>query len=255
VTIIPPDVTTLVFDVDDTLVHTSAAWEHALAVTAARVTAASPGISADAVAAAYREVSGDLWSRYDTVLAPLGSQAAIREHVWGRALAACGAAPAPGLARLVAGSFGALQLLAMRPDRRLLALLGRACVRYRIGACTNGDASLARDKLRRAGVLRFMETVTCGIDEHVRKPDPELLLRCCRALDAAPGACAHIGDDWRNDILAASQAGLHPVWIHPGESPPPPPAIACFPDAAGFLGVLLAEAASNPVPTAPAGAP
>jgi HAD superfamily hydrolase (TIGR01509 family) len=250
---VPPGVTTLVFDVDDTLVPTSAAWERALAATAAE-TAESLGTSADAVSAAYRDVSGDLWSRYDTALAPLVTVPAIREHVWARALAACGTVPAPGLARLAAASFGARQLAEIRPDPRLPALLARTRARYRVAACTNGEASLARDKLRRAGVLGFMETVTCGIDEHVRKPDPELFRRCCRALATSPDACAHIGDDWRNDILAASEGGLHPVWIHPGGQAPPP-AIACFPDAASFLDALLAGVPGSPAPPAPASVP
>ena len=254
-TIILPGVTALVFDVDDTLVPTSAAWERALAVTAGRTAAETPGTSADAIAAAYRDVSGDLWSRYDTALAPLGTITAIREHVWTHSLVACGIDPAPGLARLTAAAFGALQLATIRPGPRLPALLARARARYRIAACTNGDASLARDKLRRAGVLRFTETLTCGIDEHVRKPDPELFRRCCRALGTAPASCLHIGDDWRNDIIAASQAGLHPVWIHPAGGQAPPPAIACFPDAASFLDALLAGTAGRPAPPAPAGAP
>lgn len=253
-TIILPGVTTLVFDVDDTLVPTSAAWERALAVTANRVAAENPGASADAIAAAYRAVSGDLWSRYDTVLAPLGTVTAIREHVWAQALAACGIDPAQDQAKLTAAEFGALQLAAIRPGSRLPALLARARSRYRIAACTNGDARLARDKLCRAGVLRFTETLTCGIDEHVRKPDPGLFRRCCRALGTDPEACAHIGDDWRNDIIAASQAGLHPVWIHPSGQAPPP-AIACFPDAASFLDALLAGTPGSPAPQAPAGAP
>jgi FMN phosphatase YigB (HAD superfamily) len=253
-TIILPGVTTLVFDVDDTLVPTSAAWESALAVTASRVAAANPGTSADAIAAAYRCVSGDLWSRYNTALAPLGTITAIREHVWAQALTACGITPDLALVRLTAAAFGALQLAAIRPEPRLPALLDRARLRYRIAACTNGDASLARDKLRRADLIRFTETVTCGIDEHVRKPDPGLFRRCCRAVGPRPAAGAHIGNDWRNDIIAASQAGLHPVWIHPGGQAPPP-AIACFPDAASFLDALLAGTAGSPAHPAPAGAP
>ncbi|MGH3291690.1 MAG: HAD family hydrolase [Trebonia sp.] len=244
-TIIPPGVATLVFDVDDTLVPTSAAWERALAVTAERAAAQNPGASADAIAAAYRRVSGDLWSRYGTALAPLGTITAIREHVWEQALAACGVDLAPDRAKLTAAAFSAVQLAALRPDPRLPALLASSRTRYRIAACTNGDASLSRDKLRRAGILRFMETVTSGIDEHVRKPDPELLHRCCRALGTDPDACLHIGDDWRNDIIAASQAGMHPVWIHPADGPVPPPAIACFPDAASFLNGLPASTADD----------
>ena len=107
--IISPGVTALVFDVDDTLVPTTAAWEHAVAVAAAQAAAGNPGTSADTIAAAYREVSDHLWSRYDTALAPLGTGTAIREHVWDQALAACGIT-APGQAALTAAAFGAAQL-------------------------------------------------------------------------------------------------------------------------------------------------
>ena len=246
--IIPPGVTAVVFDVDDTLVPTAAAWEHAVASTAAQAAAGNPGTSADAIAAAYREVSDHLWSRYGTALAPLGTVTAIREHVWDQALTACGIT-APGQARLTAAAFGAAQLAALQPDPRLPSLLAAARTRYRIAACTNGDASLARAKLTRAGVLRLLETVTCGMDEGVRKPDPELLRRCCRALGTSPASCLHVGDDWGNDVIAASRAGLHPVWISTAEGPvPPPPAIACFPGAARFLDALLAAAGGPAAP-------
>ena len=252
--IIPPGVTALVFDVDDTLVPTSAAWEDAVAATAAQVAARSSAISADVIAAAYREVSDDLWSRYDTALAPLGTVTAIRTHVWDQTLTACGIT-APGQARLTAAAFGAAQLAALQPDPRLPGLLAAARTRYRIAACTNGDASLARAKLTRAGVLQLLETVTCGMDEGVRKPDPELLRRCCRALGTSPASCLHVGDDWGNDIIAASQAGLHPVWVSTAEGPVPPPAIACFPSASSFLDALLAAAGGPAAPRSPAAIP
>ena len=252
--IISPGVTALVFDVDDTLVPTTAAWEHAVAVAAAQAAAGNPGTSADTIAAAYREVSDHLWSRYDTALAPLGTGTAIREHVWDQALTACGIT-APGQAALTAAAFGAAQLAALQPDPRLPGLLAAARTRYRIAACTNGDASLARAKLTRAGVLRLLESVTCGMDEGVRKPDPELLRRCCRALGTSPASCLHIGDDWGNDVVAASRAGLHPVWISAAEGPVPPPAIACFPCAASFLDALLAAAGGPAAPRSPAATP
>ena len=236
-----PGVGALIFDIDDTLVPTSEAWEHALARTVAKVAAGRPG--GQDLAAAYREISGRLWSRYDTDLAPLGTHAAIREHVWAQTLAACGIDP--GRAPAIAAAFAACQLSAIRPVPRLGALLARARTRYQVAACTNGDTGLARSKLRQAGVLHLMQSVTCGMTERVRKPDPELLRRCCRALGTAPAACLHIGDDWGNDVIAASEAGLRPVWIHPGTRQAPPPAAGCFPDAASFLDALLAGAAAG----------
>jgi putative hydrolase of the HAD superfamily len=241
----PPGTAVLVFDVDQTLIDTGAAWEHALAITCARAADAAPGLSAGDLGSAYRAVSGDLWPRYDDVLAPLATVIAIREHAWGQALAACGAALPASQVRLLATAFGAAQLAAIRPDLRLPRLMARARERYRVAACSNGEGSLTRAKLRAAGLLRFMEVVTCGMDEGVRKPDPELLRRCCQHLAADPGTCLHIGDDWGNDIIAASRAGLHPVWIcraSPDDQSTPPPAVARYPAVAGFLDALLPAA-------------
>jgi HAD superfamily hydrolase (TIGR01509 family) len=245
----------VIFDVDDTLVATGAAWQHAVNVTCARAAAAGACPDPGQLAASYQSVSDALWSDYPRALAPLGTVTAIRRHVWAQALRACGAAlPAQRLDQLAA-DFAAAQLAAIRPDpvlAGLLALLGR---RRLVAACTNGDRSQTRAKLGRAGLLPAFPVITCGMDEQVRKPDPELLRRCCRALGVAPGRCLHVGDDWRNDVDAARRAGLHPVWISPGQqaAPPGPPPLARYGTAAECLRALLQPETACPRPGRAAG--
>lgn len=238
---IPACVTTLIFDVDQTLVDTDAAWQTALDATAwhlARVTGTGPTV----IAAAYRQVSDDLWSRLGQAPGPMPAHAAMRARAWRETLDACGITLPPAEARNLPESFAAAQLDAFRPDPRLPGLLDRAATRYRVAACSNGDEPWTRAKLARAGIEAAMETVTCGITEQVRKPDPRLLARCCAVLGVPADRCLHIGDDWDNDITCATVAGLHPVWITTAASgPAPPPAAAWAPSATAFLSAFLSQ--------------
>lgn len=203
----------MIFDVDDTLVATSDAWQHAHGLTCGQ--AAAQGSCADpaALVASYRAVSDTLWSGCPRVLAPLGLVSAIRRHVGDQALRACGAAlPGSGLDQLVA-DFAATRLAAVSPDPLLPGLLARPARCRQVAACSNGDSIQTRAKLSRADLLPVLGVITCGMDEQIRKPDPELLHRCCRALGVPPRRCLHVD--------AARRAGLRPVWTRPGPQAAP----------------------------------
>jgi FMN phosphatase YigB (HAD superfamily) len=203
----------VIFDVDDTLVATSHAWQHALDLTCGQAAAQGACPDPAALAASYQAVSDTLWSDYPRVLAPLGSVFAIRRHVWDQALRACGAAlPDSGLDQLVA-DFAAAQLAAIRPDPLLPGLLARLADRRQVAACSNGDSTQTRAKLARAGLLPLLGVITCGMDEQIRKPDPELLRRCCRALAFQRRLIGHLqrGDAaaYTRDPAHATRGTLH----------------------------------------------
>jgi HAD superfamily hydrolase (TIGR01549 family) len=239
----------VIFDVDDTLVPTRAVWQRAVDLTCTRATAMGAGLDPAKLAAAYTLVSDALWSDYQRALEPLGSVLAIRHHVWDQALRACGAKLSEGHLKELVAYFASTQLKAIRPDPLLARLLAELSGGYHLAACSNGDRTLTRAKLTRAGLLTVMGVITCGIDERTRKPDPELLRRCCRALGVPPARCLHIGDDWSNDVEAASQAGLRPVWIcpRPGAAPAGPPSAARYPTIIECLEDLLRSGTTRPV--------
>ncbi|MFD7817725.1 HAD family hydrolase [Streptomyces sp. NPDC059785] len=207
------DVEAVLFDVDDTLVDTYGVWTRALDTVCLDFASRVPGADAHVLAATYRVTSDALWTDYERTLAPFGSVPAMRRHVWRRTLTDCGVEPTDDSLDRIIAQFDAQQRAGIRPDPELPRLIGRLAHRYRLAVCSNGEGTQTRTKLERAGLLQHFELIVCGMDEHVRKPDPELFRRCCRALGIPPQHCLYIGDDWRNDVDAARRAGLRPLWI------------------------------------------
>jgi HAD superfamily hydrolase (TIGR01549 family) len=57
---------------------------------------------------------------------------------------------------------------------------------------------------------------------HFGKPRPEYYAEILALIQVRPSEALMVGDDWRNDILPASAAGLHTYWIKsPGSAPAP----------------------------------
>ncbi len=76
--------------------------------------------------------------------------------------------------------------------------------------CTNTQASLANEIVRRAGATP--EHVVGGNDVAKPKPAPDMLLRACELLEVATGAAWMIGDS-RYDRDAAQAASIHFVGV------------------------------------------
>jgi len=95
----------------------------------------------------------------------------------------------------------------------LQALAGQ----YKLGLISNTQAQTGMQAHR---IQRFPELTACfstliiaGEDGVPAKPDVRAFERCLDKLQIAPEEAAYVGDDWRNDICGARDAGLHPVWL------------------------------------------
>lgn len=220
---LPDRVAALVFDVDDTLVATTAHWHTALAATCARVAAHTPAADPLRLAAAYEDLSDALWTDIARSPAPPGPRAEIRRRLWERALASCDVTLPAHLVRELVDHFAESQRQSITPDPAVTAPLAELSRILPLAVCTNGSTEQTETKLGRAGLLPFFRAFVCAEDTALRKPDPEVFRRACRAVDAAPGSCLFVGDDWENDIAGAHRAGLHPVWITTSTEPRPYP--------------------------------
>ncbi|MFK0154308.1 HAD family hydrolase [Streptomyces sp. NPDC090493] len=248
-----PDFDAVFFDIDDTLVATRPGWElalHAACRDASRY--ADAAIDPARLAASYHDTSGALWADYNRVLAPLGSLDAIRRHVWNQALAANGLHLAPGQLHRLVADFSTRQLDTIHPDPHLIELLQHLTAYVPLAIISNGPTALQREKLTRAGLHDLFHPVLCGLDDGVRKPDPHLYWRACRALNVPPGRCLYVGDDWTNDIAGAHQAGLHPIWIQPGKVLPHTgrAPVARFPTITACASALLQHLQAHRQPSA-----
>ena len=220
------DIQALIFDIDDTLVPTTSHWELALDAAARRVGELAAHADPVTVARSYRHVSDDLWSDFVRNLAHLGANENIRRHVWAQALRSVDVDLSPIDLESVVNCFADTQREAIQPDQTIIDLLTMLGRRFQLAICTNGDGRLSHTKLERAGLSRLFRIIICGQDEGVRKPNPELFLRCCRALDTPPRHCMHIGDDRELDVRGALNAGIQPIWISPPVAPKEPPVLA-----------------------------
>ena len=83
---------------------------------------------------------------------------------------------------------------------------------YRLAVASSSSADTVRHHLNDAGMLEDFPVVISGDQVTCSKPDPEIYLRACEALHAAPADCLAL-EDSRNGLHAAARAGCRPVMI------------------------------------------
>jgi 2-haloacid dehalogenase len=138
----------------------------------------------------------------------------------------------------VLDGFGALEVHPDVPDGlRLLQEL-----EVRIATLTNGNASIARGLLERAGLDELVERHIDVTEVSRWKPAPEPYRHACRALGVGEGDAVLIAvHPW--DIQGAERAGLNAAWLKPDGTAYP--AVFAPPDAmAADLPALVRALAS-----------
>jgi phosphoglycolate phosphatase len=89
---------------------------------------------------------------------------------------------------------------------------------WRMAVCTNKPEAPARALLDALGLLQFFDAVGGGDSFPVRKPDPAHLLATIRAAAGDRATSVAVGDH-RNDVLAASGAGVPCIFALWGYGP------------------------------------
>lgn len=82
-----------------------------------------------------------------------------------------------------------------------------------MGVVTNKPRYFTEALLERVGARRYLSAIVAGDDGFTRKPAPDMLLAACRRMGTDPQLTLMLGDS-ENDIVAARAAGL-PVWCVP----------------------------------------
>jgi HAD superfamily hydrolase (TIGR01549 family) len=98
-----------------------------------------------------------------------------------------------------------------------LGVLKALNTRFHVGLITNtqGQPAMSSHRLREFPEIEryFRVVLVAGENGIPPKPDPAPFKLCLRSLGIDPADAVYIGDDWRNDVCGARDAGLHPVWI------------------------------------------
>lgn len=101
--------------------------------------------------------------------------------------------------------------LPMKPGVvELLEYLKAQGIRVALASSTRYD--VVYQEIRDAGILPYFQNLTCGDMVTVSKPNPEIFLKACEALEVAPEEAIAIEDSF-NGIRAAHRAGMFPVMV------------------------------------------
>jgi putative hydrolase of the HAD superfamily len=92
--------------------------------------------------------------------------------------------------------------------------LTRLADTHRIAVLTNGDHRQQSDKVRRAGLDRWVEDTIATSTLGVAKPDRAAFDRALRRLEAIPASSSYVGDRLDIDAQAATAAGLTGIWLN-----------------------------------------
>jgi phosphoglycolate phosphatase len=187
-----PNVASVIFDLDGTLVDTLGDFVAVLHLALSDLGLPAPG--RDFVAQTVGQGSEHL---IRSVLAAVGGAASQYEAAWARYQHHYAALNGQ-FAEVYPGVREALEALAARG--------------VRMAVLTNKPAAFARELLRRKGLQGYFTEVFGGDDFERKKPDPLPLLKTCEALGTAPGDTWMVGDS-RNDAQAAHAAGCPLVLV------------------------------------------
>jgi putative hydrolase of the HAD superfamily len=230
---------TVLFDLDDTLHDDTAAYRSAARAVARELAREHP-FDALALAEAYEGAATAFWSSLSSehLTLAIGDQ---REQMWHEALLVIGIDDRV-LARRAAEGYveartGALTLSPGALDV-LVTLRARGC---RLGLVTNGFAATHHDKIDKLGLREKMDAFFIADEVGMVKPDPELFLHACRALESEPARTAMVGDRYERDVRGAHAAGLFTVLIDvhgipvPGDGPQPDAIVGSIDQVVGAL--------------------
>ncbi|MFD1470460.1 HAD family hydrolase [Hymenobacter caeli] len=208
-------ITTVLFDLDDTLFDHIGTARAALAATAAT----DPRLRAADPEALYQHYCELLEEIHTQLLAGRYTYEEARQLRFERLLGpyGVGAAEVPAIAQAHYGRYQQLR----RPLPGARALLEALKPHYRIGVVTNNRTVEQVDKLRHLGLEPFVDVLITSEDVGVPKPDPRIFQAALARLGARPAEAVLVGDNWTADAVGALGAGIRPVWLNRTGAPRP----------------------------------
>lgn len=215
-------ITTILFDLDDTLFdHIGTARATLVATAAGR--AALRGVPIE-----------DLYARYSALLEELHPQVMTgrisyqqaRQQRFARLLVpyepTVSAEAAQEFAQHYYGHYQQLR----RPVAGALALLQALKPKYKIGIVTNNRLAEQQEKLRYLGMSELVDALITSEEVGVLKPDARIYEVALARLGASPAQTVMVGDNWPADVVGALAVGIRPLWLNRLGAPRPLPHVA-----------------------------
>jgi HAD superfamily hydrolase (TIGR01509 family) len=104
--------------------------------------------------------------------------------------------------------------LMRQPIAGALALLQALKPHYRIGIVTNNRTAEQEEKLAFLGMTDLVDALITSEDVGVPKPNPLIFEAALQRLGARPEETVLVGDNWQADVLGALAVGIRPVWLN-----------------------------------------
>lgn len=206
----PISVTTILFDLDDTLFDHRGTARAALTATSASRPALH-GVPVEDLYAHYSELLEEL---HPQVMTGRISYLDARQQRFARLLAPYEpGASATDAARLAEQHYGHYQHL-RRPVAGALALLQALKPVYKIGIVTNNRLAEQQEKLRHLGMSALVDELITSEEVGVLKPDARIYQVALARLGASPAQTVMVGDNWQADVVGALAVGIRPVWLN-----------------------------------------
>lgn len=238
-------ITTLLFDLDETLILDQPVSRHAL-LDCAYLAAGSRSLNAPLLAKAAERIAGTLWkdaptwpyaerighsalegmwARYDGRPHPVQAQlrevtAGYRMAVWREALAEQEITDEPLCARLAERFIRARSLFPRYPE--VDELLAAVAPKYKLGIVTNGVPNLQRDKLAGSGLAGRFTAIAISGEVDIGKPEKGIFEAVLRDLGVKPEECVMVGDNPERDVAGALAMGMRSVFVNRGFRPADP---------------------------------
>lgn len=213
----------VLFDIDDTLVDTRAAFGAALAAVAASHLPHLDDEQHPELLAAWRADASGHYARYTRGEVGYAEQRRARAEELQDAFGGEPLGEDGYEAWNAVFEEGFAAAWSAHPDAHdVVAALLAADVA--VGALSNASVAYQTSKLDRVGLSGSVPMLV-GVDTlGVGKPDPRVFVEACRRLGTAPARTAYVGDELDVDARAAVEAGLLGVWVdRPGPRRVPVP--------------------------------
>ncbi len=215
-------ITTILFDLDDTL------FDH---IGTARATLAAMAAGRPALRGVPVE---DLYARYSELLEELHLQVMTgrisyqeaRQQRFARLLVpyepTVSAEAAYEFAQYYYGHYQQLR----RPVAGALALLQALKPKHKIGIVTNNRLAEQQEKLRYLSMSELVDALITSEEVGVLKPDARIYEVALARLGASPAQTVMVGDNWQADVVGALAAGIRPLWLNRTGAARPLPHVA-----------------------------